>query len=60
MVNPKKSGTDAHEGKDDTPKTTKVDPQDLVEMNDPSLSGQQAVAMALQAVKSPEPEQPDE
>lgn len=60
MANPKKSGTDAHDGKGDTPENTKVDPQDLVEMNDPSLSGQQSVAMALQAGKSPVPEQPDE
>lgn len=60
MANPKKSGTDAHDGKGDTPETTRVDPQNLVEMNDPSLAGQQAVAMALQAGKSPVLEQQDE
>lgn len=60
MANPKKTGADVNDGKGDVPEATKVAPQDLVEMNDPSLTGQQAVTQALQAVNNPVPEQADE
>lgn len=60
MANPKKTTDDAINGKGDISETAKVAPQDLVEMNDPSLTGQQAVAKALQAGNNPVSEHADE
>ncbi len=60
MANPKKTADDTNDGKTDAPEVALVAPQDLVEMNDPSLTGQQAVSKALQVVNNPVPEQADE
>lgn len=60
MANPKKTADDSNDGKVVATEAVKAAPQDLVEMNDPSLTGQQAVAKALQAGKNPVPEHADE
>ncbi|RBO89301.1 hypothetical protein [Pseudochrobactrum asaccharolyticum] len=60
MANPKKTADDANDGKIVDTEAVKAAPQDLVEMNDPSLTGQQAVAKALQAGNNPVSEHTDE
>ena len=60
MAKPKKTTDDSNDVKVVATEAVKAASQDLVEMNDPSLTGQQAVTQALQADKKPVSEQADE